>query len=206
MNAARRGNFKWATGAPRPRGIAARMRTWPTQAMCAVLGASGVVLLAAVAADKPATSALVVIDETGHEHQLEAEQLAELPRHQVTVDDRDGVSHTWEGPLVGDVLAECGVALGADLRGARLMLYLVAEGADGYRVLFALAEVDPTGSESPTLLADRRDGAALSARDGPYRIVLPKDKRRGRWVRNVERLVIAKAPDPVPAGSTYGGP
>jgi hypothetical protein len=65
---------------------------------------------------------------------------------------------------------------------------LLVEAADGYRVAFALAEVDPAFSERDIILADKRDGKPLDAKEGPLRIVAPGDKRPARWVRQVTAL------------------
>src|SRR5262245_33083606 len=107
--------------------------------------------------------------------------LAKLPRRMATAKDKDGSEHEWEGPQLGDVLTSAGVVLGNELRGPRLMLYLVVEAADDYRVVFALSEIDPTNTDAVILLADRCDGAVLDANAGPYRIVVPHEKRRARW-------------------------
>jgi hypothetical protein len=135
---------------------------------------------------------LTVIDENQKAHWLSTEAISKLPRQQVTVRDRDGKEHVYEGPVLADVLQSVGVALGPDLRGARLKLYVTVTAADDYRVVYSLAELDPTNSESVFLLADRRDDNLLEADEGPYRIVVPKEKRRARWVRQVKSVTIAK--------------
>jgi hypothetical protein len=144
------------------------------------------------AADKPVIS-LSVVDEDGKAHSLGADEFAKLPRKQLAVKDRDGTEHRYEGPAVADVLESVGIKLGGDLRGARLLLYVVVEAADDYRVVFSLSELDPSNTDAMFLLADRRDGRSLDAAEGPYRLVVPGDKRRGRWVRQVRRFVIASA-------------
>jgi hypothetical protein len=150
---------------------------------------------------EPAASAVTVIDETGAAHQVDAELLSTLKRHAAMVQHRDGSRHAWEGPHLGDVLTAAGVSLGSDLRGERLALYLVAEAADGYRVVFSLAEVDPSNTDALILLADRHDGAPLDADDGPLRIIVPHEKPRGRWVRQVLRLGVYRAAVMQKAGS-----
>lgn len=42
-------------------------------------------------------------------------------------------------------------------------------------------------------LADRRDGKPLGAGAGPLQIVVPHEKRAGRWIRQVSRLEIRQA-------------
>jgi DMSO/TMAO reductase YedYZ molybdopterin-dependent catalytic subunit len=65
---------------------------------------------------------------------------------------------------------------------------LVAEASDGYRVAFALAELDPGTGDTQVLLAHRMNGAALDGEVGPLRLVVPKDKRPARWIRQLSTL------------------
>ena len=53
---------------------------------------------------------------------------------------------------------------------------------------FALAEVDPAFAVRDIIVADKRDGKLLDAKEGPLRIVAPGDKRPARWVRQVTAL------------------
>ena len=58
-----------------------------------------------------------------------------------------------------------------------MSLYLVVEAADGYRVVFALPELDPGYTDRTILLADRRDGKPLSDREGPLQVIVPGEKK-----------------------------
>lgn len=60
--------------------------------------------------------------------------------------------------------------------------------ADGYRVVFVLAEFDPAFGNSGALRTDRRDGKPLDAKEGPYRLVVPREQRAGRWIRQLTRV------------------
>jgi hypothetical protein len=86
-----------------------------------------------------------------------------------------------------------GIRLGEALRGPRLSEASLVEAADGYRVVFALAEADPAFATREIILADKRDGKPLDAREGPFRIVAPGDKRPARWVRQVIALKVSTA-------------
>ena len=92
-----------------------------------------------------------------------------------------------------EVLRLAGVPLGKGLRGDRMMAYLVVEAADGYRVVFALPEVDPAFTDRTILLADRRDQQPLSSHEGPLRLIVPGEKRHARWVRQVTAFTIRRA-------------
>ncbi|MGE3541290.1 MAG: hypothetical protein AB7N91_28130 [Candidatus Tectimicrobiota bacterium] len=68
------------------------------------------------------------------------------------------------------------------------------EAADGYRVVFALPELDPAFTERLVLLAEQRDGQPLAATEGPLRLVVPGEKRQARWVRQVRSGSLQRAP------------
>jgi hypothetical protein len=133
---------------------------------------------------------LTVVPESGKALVLTEMAWKQLPRQKAKARDHSGTLATYEGVTLATVLQEAGVALGKELRGQRLANYLLVEAADGYRVAFSLAEIDPDMSEGVVLLADTRDGKPLDAKEGPYRLVVPRDKRYSRWVRQVIRLSV----------------
>ena len=79
------------------------------------------------------------------------------------------------------------------MRGKRLASYLLVEAADGYRVVIALPELDPAFTDKQVVLAFLKDGKPLDDKEGPYRIVIPDEKRMARWVRQVTTLKIEDA-------------
>jgi hypothetical protein len=104
----------------------------------------------------------------------------------------DGKDSRYEGVALFEILRKAGLAHGKELRGKAVALYLVVEAADGYRAVFALPELDPDFNDRVILLADRRDGQALSTREGPLQIVVPGEKRHARWVRQVIALRVGQ--------------
>lgn len=71
-------------------------------------------------------------------------------------------------------------------------LYLLVSAADGYRTVFALAEVDPALGGRAVLITDQRDGGPHPADHGPYRLLVPADQRAARWVRQVKAIELLK--------------
>ena len=124
---------------------------------------------------------------------LTAADLAKLPRRSVRAKDHDGKESEFEGSPLVEVLKLAGVKFGEGLRGKNLALYLVGEASDGYRAVYALPELDPAYTDKVVILVDKRDGKALDAKEGPLRIVVPDEKMRARWVRQVTGLVIRRA-------------
>jgi DMSO/TMAO reductase YedYZ molybdopterin-dependent catalytic subunit len=123
---------------------------------------------------------------------LTASEFARFPRHTVRAKDHEGKEAEFTGVPLVEVLKKAGVKFGPDLRGPALATYLVVEAADGYRAVFALPELDPAFTDRVILLADRRDGKAFSAREGPLRIIVPGEKRHARWVRQVIALKVGR--------------
>ena len=85
---------------------------------------------------------LQIMDTEGHSTTVTGAQLAKEQRVTVNVRDHD-TSANFEGVPLSAVLASAGIALGDKLRGPRLAEALLAEASDGYKVVFALAELDP---------------------------------------------------------------
>ena len=119
---------------------------------------------------------------------------AHLQRTSVQVYEHAGTAVTYAGVLLRDIVAAAGVSLGDQLRGDRLALYLVVEAADGYRVVFALPELDAAFTDRVVLVADRRDEQPLSTTEGPLRLIIPDEKRHARWIRQVVAITIRRAP------------
>jgi hypothetical protein len=125
---------------------------------------------------------------------LSPAQLAALPRHKLVRPDHDGNPRTYSGVALFAVLQAAKVHTGAQLPGKGTAHYLLVKAADGYQAVFAMAEVDPAFAPRTVLLADRCDGRPLTAKDGPYEVVVPEEKKLGRCVRQVQRLQVLAAP------------
>ncbi len=146
----------------------------------------------AVAAAGLHAQTLQVINADGHSTTLTAAQIASLPHVTVEVSDHDTPAK-FDGVPLSAVLSLAGVPLGDTLRGARLTEILLVSASDGYHVAYALAEIDPAFAVRQIILADRHDGKPLAAKEGPFRIVAPGDKRPARWIRQVTELKVTAA-------------
>jgi DMSO/TMAO reductase YedYZ molybdopterin-dependent catalytic subunit len=113
-----------------------------------------------------------------------ASDLAAMPRHSVTASAHH-LSGTWEGVELRELLTRAGVPAGDALRGAALATAVVVTGADGYRMVFAIAELDPAFTDRVAIMADRKDGAPLPANSAPFQLIITGEKRPARWVRQV---------------------
>jgi DMSO/TMAO reductase YedYZ molybdopterin-dependent catalytic subunit len=145
------------------------------------------------ASSNDAASALIVKGAVKQELHLSLADLKAMPRMKLSAKGHDGASHDYEGVALSALLAKAGVPQAGDLRGKNMSLCVVAEGTDGYRAAFSLAELDADFAAKTVLVADTTDGKALGHDQGPLRLVVPGDKRQGRWVRLLKTISIVNA-------------
>lgn len=117
--------------------------------------------------------------------------LAKLPRH-TAISNQHGKQITYEGVLMQDLLAKGGFDFGKGLHGKQLSSYVAALASDGYEVVYALADFDPTVVDSGIIVADKHDGQPLGANEGPLRIVVPHDKRPTRSLRMLHEIDVVQ--------------
>jgi len=124
-----------------------------------------------------------------------AGQLTELPRSEITTTEpHSGKRHSYSGVAVRELLLRAGAPLGEKLRGGALQLAVLVRCRDGYAVAFALAEFDDSFNDRAILLADAEDGVPLKGNAGPFRLVIPGDKRGARWARSVVSVEVVPVP------------
>lgn len=108
-----------------------------------------------------------------------------------TVNGRDGPAN-FSGVPVSTLLEKAGIAFGESPQRKTAGVMFAGGAADGYRVVIALPEVDPGFTDRPILLVDKRETHPLDDKEGPYRIVIPDEKRMAKWVRQVKTLKIVE--------------
>jgi hypothetical protein len=123
---------------------------------------------------------------------LSVSDLSNLPHQTVKATDQ-GTPATFEGVLLRDVLAEVDLPLGEKFHSTGASYYVVVEAKDGYRAVFAWAEIDSTFMNKSVYVVTKRDGRPISDKDGPLQLVVPGEKRNARWVRQVTALRIRQA-------------
>ncbi len=133
------------------------------------------------------TLQIIIINAEGHSTNVTAAQIENLPHLTVDTHDHDKPAR-FEGVPLSALLSIAGIQLGDAMHGQRMTEALLVEAADGYKVVFALAELDPAFATREIILANKRDGKPLDAKEGPFRIVAPGDKRPARWIRQVTTL------------------
>lgn len=100
--------------------------------------------------------------------------------------------HTYKGVRLAALLEQAGLKL-ENRKNDKLRKFVLATAKDGYTVIFSWAELDPEFGAQPVLLAWEEDGKPLQGDRGPFRLVVPGDKRGGRYVSGVIRLEVRDA-------------
>ncbi len=136
---------------------------------------------------------LAVVRPDGTTTVLTATALSALPRESVTASVHDKPA-VFAGSDLREVLRAAGVEPPDRLRGSMLRRVIVVRAADGYAVVFAFAELDLSLGDRQVYVVDRVEGQPLAADDGPWRLVVPRDARGARWVRQVTRISVVDLP------------
>ena len=152
-----------------------------------------VVLLLPSAAFGQTAPTLRVSGPDGQSAALTARDLDAMTHASANVVDEKGSHASYDGVAVSEILRRVGAPFGKELRGQKMAFYLLVSAADGYHAVFAIAELDPAFTDRVVLLTYRRDGKDLSVTEGPFRIIVPDEKRHARWVRNVTSLSVKHA-------------
>jgi DMSO/TMAO reductase YedYZ molybdopterin-dependent catalytic subunit len=144
----------------------------------------------AIAPAPSASAGLLVTGAVAQDLKLSPDDLKKMPRKSVSTKGHDDQMHQYDGVPIGAALAKAGVPQGSTLRGKSMALMVVAEGSDGYRAVFSLAELDEDFASEAVLIVDSTDGQPLGADQGPLRLIVPGDKRQGRWVRMLKSITV----------------
>jgi hypothetical protein len=128
---------------------------------------------------------------------LDHAALSAMPRVSVTASAHHEAVSQWQGVALQSILQKAGAPSGEQLRGHAMTTIVRITASDHYQVIFSLAELDPMLGNGQVILADTQDGHPI-AKDGPYRIVVPGDKRPARWIRNVTTIEVINTAAPSP--------
>lgn len=139
-----------------------------------------------------ASGALTLVGEAGASKALTMAELAALPHVEVIVREADSLRIVFRGPALRALMTLIGAPTGHALRGPSMLLAVLAEASDGYRVAYMLADLDEQFGARTAILALTQDGHALSARDGPLRIIIAGEEHHARWARQVVRLRLVR--------------
>jgi hypothetical protein len=151
-------------------------------------------ILASTSAAAQAGDSLV-IESPGQRVVLQPADWARLPQDTMRVQFHEQPAELYAGVPLPVLLQLVGVRSDS-LRGKALSLRLVVEASDGYLVVLALTDLDPTLGGRRTLLANRVEGQPLPAKEAPFRLLIAGDQRPSRWARNVVAVRVRAEPAP----------
>jgi len=151
--------------------------------------------LCAAAMAQPAQVALTIEGVDGNKLTFTVEQLRQMPQQSVSLANPDHrTAERYEGVLLRDLLAKLDTPIGKKMHADDMRTYVEVAGRDGYRVVFALAELDPSFQDNNVLVAISNESKPLDDELGPIRVIAPQDKRQGRSVRMVTAIALRRAP------------
>jgi len=136
-------------------------------------------------------STSLTISFAGKSESFTPAEFAALPHVNLTAFNAHlKVSQNYAGVPLITLLVRLGVP--QTPHGKEFQFYLVAEGADGYKVVYSLAEVTPDVHEGTVIVADGVDGKPLGPM-GAFQLVSSEEKRPARWVRNLKEIRVLPA-------------
>ena len=144
-----------------------------------------IILSGIFSSTKAQSESIIFINESGKSSSIDPMKLKSIT---IKAIGHDLKPHEFSGPLLSDFLSNAGVILGEPAKKQTVSSYIIIRAKDNYKCTFALAELDPLFSSSDIIIASKMDGKALSENNGPYQIIAPKDKKHGRWVRQVKSI------------------
>ena len=118
---------------------------------------------------------------------FDREALAAMPRATVQAAANGEAPGTWQGVALEDIVRRTCVASGDSLAGRAIARVVRVTGADGYQAVFSATELAPDFGNVEVILADTRDGKPFQE-GGPFRLIVPRDKRSDRWVSHVTTI------------------
>lgn len=124
---------------------------------------------------------------------LYKQDLAGMKRSTVVLRDRLNKEQGYTGVPMQEILQMAGVTMGENLKGENLSKYLLVRCADNYEVLFSLAELDSSFTDRIVILADETEGKPLPGGKGPFRLIVPGEKKPARSSMQVVEFIVKYA-------------
>jgi hypothetical protein len=145
---------------------------------------------------KAQTAEVAIGGDVAQPYKLNTTNFAGMKQVTVKVTANDGREHTYSGVSLYDILTQADAIPNKQLRGKSLTKYVLVSAADGYQVVIALPEVDPAFTDKTIILANKEDGEDLAANFGPYRLIVPGDKKPARSAMRVVSIDVLTAKKP----------
>ena len=154
---------------------------------------AGLALFGAMPLHAAVPDGSITVQGKGGSADLTMDAIGKLPAIQLHVafaTDHGPRDESFEGPLLWTVL-DSAHAIDPSKHRDDVRQIVILTGVDGYTAMLALGEISPEFENKQVILAERMDGKPL---EHP-RIVVPGDKRGGRSVHNLAKIVVLAPPD-----------
>lgn len=119
-------------------------------------------------------------------------ELQALPQKEIADSSAEAGRLLLRGPTLRSVVSLVGAPEGRALRGPAMTIVVVAEATDGYKVAYALAELDEQFGARGAIVVLTENGKPLAARVGPLRIAVAGEMHRARWIRQLTALRLVR--------------
>ncbi len=149
----------------------------------------------AKAQEKAAKPSVKITGEVTKQVTLTMDDLTRMKRTTVSLKDRDNKTNLYTGVAIQEILEMAGVTMGKQLHGENLAKYVLVKCADGYEVVFSLAELDSSYTDRVVILSYEMEGKPLPADTGPFKLVVPGEKKPARSSFQVTDLIVRFAKD-----------
>lgn len=117
---------------------------------------------------------------------------ADMKQAVIMAKAHDEKVHRYSGVTLANLLTKAGVILGDSAKKHTVTSYIIVTAADNYKAIYTLAEIDPLFASRSIIVADREDRKALPTEDGPFQIIVPGEKKHGRWIRQVTGIEVVQ--------------
>ncbi len=91
----------------------------------------------------------------------------------------------YAGVRLWSVLEAAGIQLNPEVNEDFLNKIVIATSADGHAVVIAGGEIEPRFMNGDVIIATQHDGAPLAEAEGGLRLMVPFDRKPGRWAKNL---------------------
>ncbi|OKS86796.1 molybdopterin-dependent oxidoreductase [Mucilaginibacter polytrichastri] len=142
---------------------------------------------------KAQTAEVAIGGDVTQPYKINAATFAGMKQATAKVTANDGREHTYSGVSLYEILTQADAIPNKQLRGKSLTKYVLISAADGYQVVIALPEIDPAFTDKVIILANKEDGEDLAPNFGPYRLIVPGDKKPARSAMRVVAIDVLTA-------------
>ena len=154
------------------------------QVLCVV----ALLLLTPLFAGARETINTLSVDVLGNTRTYSLSDLTGMPFEVVKVTEGGGTVK-YAGPSLANILAASNIPIGA-LKGEHMKFYVSAIGDDDFSAVLSLAEIDPTFTKIKVIVAVQKNGAPISADEGPVRLILKDQGKKARRIKNLTTLKV----------------